>query len=160
LIRAHEVRVIGPDGDQLGILKKADAITAAEELGLDLVEVAGNATPPVCRIMDFGKYKYELSKKAQVARKKQRIILVKEIKVRPKTDIHDLEVKAKHARKFLMEGNKIKVTVRFRGREIVHTDRGNLVLTKLLKMLDDVATVESHPKMEGRTMIMVLAPVA
>ena len=144
----------------MGILKKADAITAAEELGLDLVEVAGNATPPVCRIMDFGKYKYELSKKAQVARKKQKIILVKEIKVRPKTDIHDLEVKAKHARKFLMEGNKIKVTVRFRGREIVHTDRGNLVLTKLLKMLDDVATVESHPKMEGRTMIMILAPVA
>jgi len=160
LIKAHEVRVIGPDGDQLGILKKGDAIAAAEEMGLDLVEVAGNAVPPVCRIMDFGKYKYELSKKAQIARKKQKIILVKEIKVRPKTDIHDLEVKAKHARKFLMEGNKIKVTVRFRGREIVHTDRGNLVLKKLLELLDDVAAVESHPKMEGRTMIMILAPVA
>ncbi|GBE14675.1 translation initiation factor IF-3 [bacterium BMS3Abin14] len=144
----------------MGILKKGDAIAAAEEMGLDLVEVAGNAVPPVCRIMDFGKYKYELSKKAQIARKKQKIILVKEIKVRPKTDIHDLEVKAKHARKFLMEGNKIKVTVRFRGREIVHTDRGNLVLKKLLELLDDVAAVESHPKMEGRTMIMILAPVA
>jgi len=125
---------------------------------LDLVEVASNADPPVCRIMDFGKFKYQQSKKAQIAKKKQKIILVKEIKVRPKTDTHDLEVKAKHARRFLSEGNKIKVTVRFRGREFAHTDRGHIVLNKLLEMLEDVATVEAHPKMEGRIMFMVLAP--
>jgi translation initiation factor IF-3 len=107
--------------------------------------------------MDFGKYKYQQSKKAQIAKKKQKIILVKEIKVRPKTDTHDLEVKAKHARRFLSEGNKIKVTVRFRGREFAHTDRGHIVLNKLLEMLEDVATVEAHPKMEGRIMFMVLA---
>ena len=125
---------------------------------MDLVEVASNADPPVCRIMDFGKFKYQQSKKAQIAKKKQKIILVKEIKVRPKTDTHDLEVKAKHARKFLSEGNKIKVTVRFRGREFAHTERGHIVLNKLLEMLEDVATVEAHPKMEGRIMFMVLAP--
>lgn len=125
---------------------------------MDLVEVASNADPPVCRIMDFGKFKYQQSKKAQVAKKKQKIIQVKEIKVRPKTDVHDLEVKAKHARRFLSEGNKIKVTVRFRGREFAHTDRGHLVLKKLLELLEEDATVESPPKMEGRIMFMVLAP--
>jgi len=122
------------------------------------VEVASNADPPVCRIMDFGKFKYQQSKKAQIAKKKQKTIQVKEIKVRPKTDTHDLEVKAKHARKFLSEGNKIKVTVRFRGREFAHTDRGHIVLKKLLELLDEDATVESPPKMEGRIMFMVLAP--
>ena len=125
---------------------------------MDLVEVASNADPPVCRIMDFGKFKYQQSKKAQIAKKKQKTIQVKEIKVRPKTDIHDLEVKAKHARKFLSEGNKIKVTVRFRGREFAHTDRGHIVLKKLLELLEEDATVESPPKMEGRIMFMVLAP--
>lgn len=125
---------------------------------MDLVEVASNADPPVCRIMDYGKFKYQQSKKAQIARKKQKIILVKEIKIRPKTDMHDLEVKAKHARRFLEEGNKIKVTVRFRGREIVHVDRGQMVLNRLLEILKDDATVESNPKMEGRTMVMVIAP--
>lgn len=125
---------------------------------MDLVEVASNADPPVCRIMDFGKFKYQQSKKAQIAKKKQKIIQVKEIKVRPKTDTHDLEVKAKHARKFLSEGNKIKVTVRFRGREFAHTDRGHIVLKKLLELLEEDATVESPPKMEGRIMFMVLAP--
>lgn len=158
LIKAREVRVIGPEGEQLGILSKEAAIEAAEEIGLDLVEVASNADPPVCRIMDFGKFKYQQSKKAQIAKKKQKIIQVKEIKVRPKTDTHDLEVKAKHARRFLSEGNKIKVTVRFRGREFAHTDRGHLVLNKLLEMLEGEATVESQPKMEGRIMFMVLAP--
>ncbi len=122
------------------------------------MEVASNADPPVCRIMDFGKFKYQQSKKAQIAKKKQKTIQVKEIKVRPKTDTHDLEVKAKHARKFLSEGNKIKVTVRFRGREFAHTDRGHIVLKKLLELLDEDATVESPPKMEGRIMFMVLAP--
>jgi translation initiation factor IF-3 len=158
MITARQLRVIGAEGEQLGILEKHNAIAAAEDLGLDLVEVAPTADPPVCRIMDYGKFKYEQSKKAQVAKKKQRIIQVKEIKVRPKTDSHDLETKAKHARKFLEEGNKIKVTVRFRGREIVHTDRGHLVLKKLMELLTDVAVVEAPAKMEGRNMIMVLAP--
>ncbi len=158
MITAREMRVIGPDGEQLGILEKHNAIAAAEDLGLDLVEVAPNADPPVCRIMDYGKYKYEQSKKAQVAKKHQKIIQVKEIKIRPKTDMHDLETKAKHARRFLSEGNKLKVTVRFRGREIVHIDRGRLVIDKLMEMLEDVATVEAPAKMEGKNMVMVLAP--
>ena len=158
LITAKEVRVIGPEGEQLGILARQDAIDAAEERGLDLVEVASNADPPVCRIMDYGKFKYQQSKKAQLAKKKQKIIQIKEIKVRPKTDSHDLEVKARHAKKFLAEGNKIKVTVRFRGREIVHTDRGHKVLLKLMEILEDDATVEAEAKMEGRNMVMVLAP--
>jgi translation initiation factor IF-3 len=160
MITARQLRVIGAEGEQLGILEKHNAIAAAEDLGLDLVEVAPTADPPVCRIMDYGKFKYEQSKKAQIAKKKQKIIQVKEIKVRPKTDSHDLETKAKHARKFLEEGNKIKVTVRFRGREIVHTDRGHLVLKKLMELLTDVAVVEAPAKMEGRNMIMVLAPAA
>ena len=160
MITARQLRGIGAEGEQLGILEKHNAIAAAEDLGLDLVEVAPTADPPVCRIMDYGKFKYEQSKKAQIAKKKQRIIQIKEIKVRPKTDSHDLETKAKNARKFLSEGNKIKVTVRFRGREIVHTDRGQLVLKKLMELLEDVATVEAPAKMEGRNMIMILAPAA
>ncbi len=160
LISAREIRVIGPEGEQLGILSKEDALKAAEDVGLDLVEVASNADPPVCRIMDYGKFKYEQSKKAQIAKKKQKIIMVKEIKIRPKTDRHDLEVKAKHARRFLDEGNKIKVTVRFRGREIVHANRGQLVLNRLLELLEDVAEIEANPKMEGRTMVMVIGPKA
>jgi len=159
MIDAREVLVIGPEGEQLGVLSKQDALAAAAEAGLDLVEVAPNATPPVCRIMDFGKFKYQQSKKAQLAKKKQKIIQVKEIKVRPKTDDHDLETKAKHARRFLEEGNKIKVTVRFRGREIVHPERGEMVLQKLMTLLEGIATVESPAKMEGRTMVMVVAPV-
>jgi len=159
MIDAREVLVIGPEGEQLGVLSKPDALAAAAEAGLDLVEVAPNATPPVCRIMDFGKFKYQQSKKAQQAKKKQKVIQVKELKVRPKTDEHDLETKAKHARRFLEEGNKIKVTVRFRGREIVHPDRGEMVLKKLMELLQGFATVESPPKMEGRTMVMVVTPV-
>jgi translation initiation factor IF-3 len=160
MITARQLRVIGADGEQLGIMEKHNAIAAAEDLGLDLVEVAPTSDPPVCRIMDYGKFKYEQSKKAQVSKKKQKIIQVKEIKVRPKTDSHDLETKAKHAKRFLSEGNKIKVTVRFRGREIVHTDRGHLVLNKLMELLKEDAVVEAHPKMEGRNMIMILAPTA
>jgi translation initiation factor IF-3 len=160
MITARELRVIGPEGEQLGILEIHFAIAAAEDLGLDLVEVAPTADPPVCRIMDYGKYKYEQSKKAQLAKKNQKIILIKEIKIRPKTDIHDLETKAKHARRFLEEGNKLKITVRFRGREIVHIDRGKLVLEKLMEMLKEVSVVEAPAKMEGRNMVMILAPIA
>jgi translation initiation factor IF-3 len=159
MIDAREVLVIGPEGEQMGVLTKQEALTAAEEAGLDLVEVAPNADPPVCRIMDFGKFKYQQSKKAQIAKKKQKIIQVKEIKVRPKTDDHDLETKAKHARRFLGEGNKLKVTVRFRGREIVHPERGEIILGKLMGLIEDVGTVESRPKMEGRTMVMMVTPI-
>jgi translation initiation factor IF-3 len=159
MIDAREVLVIGPEGEQMGVLTKQDALAAAEEVGLDLVEVAPNADPPVCRIMDFGKFKYQQSKKAQLAKKKQKIIQVKEIKIRPKTDHHDLETKAKHARRFLGEGNKLKVTVRFRGREIVHPERGEIILGKLMELIEDIGTVESTPKMEGRTMVMVVAPI-
>lgn len=158
MIDAREVLVIGPEGEQMGVLTKQEALAAAEEAGLDLVEVAPNADPPVCRIMDFGKFKYQQSKKAQLAKKKQKIIQVKEIKVRPKTDDHDLETKAKHARRFLGEGNKLKVTVRFRGREIVHPERGEIILEKLMGLIEDVGTIEARPKMEGRTMVMVVAP--
>lgn len=160
MISAREVLVIGPEGEQLGVLSKQDALAAAEEVGLDLVEVAPNADPPVCRIMDYGKFKYQQSKKAQIAKKKQKIIQIKEIKVRPKTDMHDLETKAKHARRFLTEGNKIKVTVRFRGREIVHPDRGQIVLERLMELLADAGTIESPAKMEGRNMVMIVAPVS
>ena len=159
MIDAREVLVIGPEGEQMGVLTKQDALAAAEEVGLDLVEVAPNADPPVCRIMDFGKFKYQQSKKAQIAKKKQKIIQVKEIKIRPKTDHHDLETKAKHARRFLDEGNKLKVTVRFRGREIVHPERGEIILGKLMELIEDIGTVESRPKMEGRTMVMIVAPI-
>jgi translation initiation factor IF-3 len=152
------VRVITDDGEQLGILPLEEAIRRAEERGLDLVEVAETASPPVCKIMDFGKYKYQLSKKAQVAKKKQKVIQVKEIKIRPKTDVHDLEVKAGYARRFLEEGNKTKVTVMYRGREIVHADRGHLVLNRLLEKLADVGQVEQEPKLEGRNLTLVLAP--
>jgi translation initiation factor IF-3 len=137
MIDAREVLVIGPEGEQMGVLTKQEALTAAEEAGLDLVEVAPNA---------------------EIAKKKQKIIQVKEIKVRPKTDDHDLETKAKHARKFLGEGNKLKVTVRFRGREIVHPERGEIILQKLLGLIEDVGIIEARPKMEGRTMVMVVAP--
>lgn len=142
----------------MGILSIRDALLAAEEKGLDLVEVASTAAPPVCRIMDFGKFKYQQSKKAQLAKKKQKIILIKEIKVRPKTDHHDLVTKAKHAKRFLSEGNKIKVTVRFRGREIVHAERGQMVLNQLVELLEGSAAVESPAKLEGRNMIMILTP--
>lgn len=158
MIAAREVLVIGPEGEQLGVMSKQDALDAAYDQGLDLVEVASSASPPVCRIMDYGRFKYQQSKKAQVAKKKQKVIQVKEIKIRPKTDRHDLKVKAKHAKRFLSEGNKIKVTVRFRGREIVHPDRGQIVLDQFLEMLEEECVIEQPAKMEGRNMVLVLAP--
>jgi len=136
-----------------------EARRLAEEAGLDLVEVAPNADPPVCRIMDYGKYKYEQSKKAQEAKKRQTIIQVKEIKMRPRTDVHDLNVKKKKIRKFLEAGNKVKVTVRFRGREIVHSNLGLEMLKKIAEEMSDISRPEHMPNMEGGTMCMVLAPV-
>ncbi len=152
------MRVITDDGEQLGILPKDEAIRAAEARSLDLVMVAPTATPPVCKIMDYGKFKYEVAKKAAAARKKQKVIQVKEIKIRPKTDDHDLQVKANYARRFLEEGDKTKVTVMFRGREIVHADRGHMVMKRLVEMLADISQVEQEAKQEGRNITLILAP--
>ena len=158
LIHAREVRVIGADGEQLGILQRNEAIAMAREIGCDLVEVSSNATPPVCRIMDYGKFKYEQQKKKQDAKKRQAVVQVKEIKVRPKTDEHDYETKLKHIRSFLEDGDRCKVTVFFRGREIVHKDRGIEILERIVKDLEDVGKVEQEPRAEGRTLQMLVVP--
>jgi translation initiation factor IF-3 len=158
LIRVPEVRVIGQEGDQFGILLTADALQMAEEQGLDLVEVAPNEKPPVCRIMDFGKYKYQQSKRLQQAKKKQKVILVKEIKLRPKTEEHDYNFKTLHVRRFLQDGHKAKVTIVFRGREMAHTELGRRILDRMAGELEDVSTIEQNPKQEGRNMAMVLSP--
>jgi translation initiation factor IF-3 len=152
------VRVIADDGQQLGIIPTSEALRIAQEKGLDLVEVAPGAEPPVCRIMDFGKFKYQQQKKQQEARKKQTVIQLKEIKVRPKTDEHDYLTKLKHIRRFLEAGDRCKVTVFFRGREIVHKDRGLTILNRIVVDLGELAKTEQEPKSEGRTMTMLLAP--
>lgn len=158
-IYAREVRVIGPDSEQLGILDRNEAIAIAKEHGLDLVEVAATADPPVCRIMDYGKFKYETQKKKQEAKKRQTVVQIKEIKVRPKTDEHDFETKVRHIKRFLEEGDRVKVTVFFRGREIVHKDRGITVLERIILETKDVGKVEQEPKAEGRTLQMLLTPL-
>lgn len=157
-IRISPVRVIGAEGDQLGIMPVEQALAAAEEQGLDLVEVAPTARPPVCRIMDYGKFKYEQARKARQAKKKQHQILVKEVKFRPGIEEHDFEFKVRHARRFLEEGNKVKATMMFRGRQMAHPDLGREVLTRVAQVLEDVGKVESAAAMEGRTMTMIMAP--
>ena len=158
MIRAREVRVIGSDGEQLGILQRNDAIEMAKEAGLDLVEVAATSDPPVCRIMDFGKFRYEQQKKRQEAKKRQTVVQIKEIKVRPKTDDHDYETKLRHIRRFLEAGDRCKITVFFRGREIVHKERGQDILDRVIRDLEDVAKVEQEARAEGRTLQMLLSP--
>lgn len=157
-IRVPRVRLIGPDGDQIGIVEIDEARAFARSRELDLVEVSPNAAPPVCRVLDFGKYKYELSKKAHEARKKQTVIKVKEVKFRLKTDEHDHETKVRNIRKFLDEGNKVKVTMFFRGREIVHNDMGMKILQSVSEEVGESANVEQAPRFEGRAMFMILAP--
>ena len=157
-IRAREVRVIDPDGTQLGVVPIEEALNAAADFGLDLVEVSPNAAPPVCKIMDYGRYKYEQTKKKQEAKKKQSTFQVKEIKVRPKTGDHDLQVKVGHIKKFIGRKDKVKVTVLFRGREITLSDRGRELLQRIATELEEIAVVEQYPKFEGRTMMMVLSP--
>ena len=157
-IRAPQVRCIDPDGEQLGVLDTREAISKAEDFGLDLVEVQPNVDPPVCKILDYGKYKYEAQKRANEARKKQKIIEVKEIKLRPNIDEHDYQVKMRNVVKFLSGGDKVKVTLRFRGREMAHQELGANVLTRVREETEEIAKIESMPKMEGRQMIMVLAP--
>jgi translation initiation factor IF-3 len=159
-IRAREVRVITGEGEQLGILPIGEALRVAQERELDLVEVAPEAVPPVCRIMDFGKYKYQQSRRAKDARKKQTIIQVKEVKMGPKTDEHDFQFKARHVRRFLEDGNKAKVTIRFRGREMAHTELGQKLLNRMSQDMADIASIESFPKLEGRNMVMILTPKA
>ncbi|MFY8095319.1 MAG: translation initiation factor IF-3 [Niveispirillum sp.] len=157
-INVRSVRLVDANGEMVGVVSLRDALYAAEEAGLDLVEVSPNADPPVCKILDYGKYKYEAQKKANEARKKQKIIEVKEIKLRPNIDEHDYEIKMKAMRRFLEEGDKVKVTMRFRGREMAHQDIGMAVLVKVREALDDLGKVEQMPKLEGKQMIMVLAP--
>ncbi|MBA4366461.1 MAG: translation initiation factor IF-3 [Deltaproteobacteria bacterium] len=157
-IRAREVRVIDPDGNQLGVLAIHKALAAAGDFNLDLVEVSPTATPPVCKIMDYGRYKYEITKKQQEAKKKQSSFQVKEIKLRPNTETHDLETKLGHIKKFLGKKDKVKVTVVFRGREITLSQRGRDLLEQIAKETEDLAVVEQYPKFEGRSMIMTLSP--
>lgn len=159
-IRAREVRVIGDDGEQLGILPRNEAMNIAREAGLDLVEVAPNAEPPVCRIMDYGRYRYEEQKKKQEAKKRQVIVQIKEIKLRPKTDEHDYQTKLAHIRRFIEGGDRCKVTIFFRGREIVHKDRGQTMLDRVVEDTRDIAKVEQEARAEGRTLFMMLTPLA
>jgi translation initiation factor IF-3 len=154
------VRVIGPDGDMLGILDTPEAQRIARERGLDLVEVNPKSYPPVCKIMDFGKYKYDEKKKLAEAKKKQVVIGLKEIKLRPKTDEHDLEFKLKHVRRFLEEGNKVKITCRFRGREITHPEAAQKQLDLIAENTKDIGVIETSSRMEGRNMMLILAPQA
>lgn len=153
------MRVIDDEGGQLGVLSISAALAAAAEKGLDLVEVSPGSEPPVCRIMDYGKYKYQQAKRASEAKKKQVRVELKEVKMRPKTDEHDFQFKIKHARRFLEEGNKVKLTIMFRGRENAHPERGMLQLEKAVEALKDVGQVESRPNKMGRFMSMVLGPI-
>ena len=159
-IRAREVRLIDEQGAQVGIVPLRDALSMAEEHGLDLVEVAPTAVPPVCRIMDYGKFRYEQTKKEREARKHQKQAELKEVRLKPKTDDHDLEVKAKQARRFLLAGDKVKFIVRFRGREMAHPDIGREMLEQMAEELRDVGTIEQRPLMEGRALSLLLAPSA
>jgi len=157
-IRASEVRVIGADGEQIGIMPVSEALRIAEDQTLDLVEVSPDANPPVCKIMDHGKFKYEQTKKKQEAKRKQKTTQIKEIKVRPKTDDHDLATKARHIEKFISNNDKVKITLVFRGREVMLREQANAVLEKVVKLTADFAVVEQQPRFEGRVITMLLAP--
>ena len=157
-IRDKEIRVIGPTGDQLGIMSSRDALAKAYDLGLDLVKIAPTATPPVCRIMDYGKFRFEQTKKEKEAKKNQHVTEVKEIRMSPSIDTNDFNVKVKNAMKFLKEGNRVKVTVRFRGREMAHTDIGKTLLAKFSADCAELSSTDKPPKLEGRHMSIFLAP--
>jgi len=157
-IKAASVRVIDSEGKQLGILTLQEALREAGEAGMDLVEVAPNSSPPVCRVMDYGKFRYQQSKKLQVAKKHQATIQLKEIRLRPKMEEHDLQVKLRHIKRFLEENNKVKVTMMFRGREIAYTDIGRRIMDGILSELEESCVIDQHPKLEGRNMVMIVAP--
>ena len=158
-ITAPEVQVIGSDGDNIGILNTNEAISMAKEQGLDLIEIAPNAKPPVCKIIDMGKFKYDAQKKANVAKKKQKIVLLKEIKMRPVTETHDYDFKVKNAKKFIGKGDKVKFTIRFKGRELQHSHLGRELMDKIKVDMEDIGKVELHPKFDGKQMIMVIQPL-
>ena len=158
-ISSPEVQVIGSDGENLGVMSTNEAISIARNQGLDLIEIAPNANPPVCKIMDMGKYKYDAQKKANLAKKKQKIIALKEIKMRPVTETHDYEFKVKNAKKFIDKGDKVKFTIRFKGREMQHSNLGNELMEKIKIDIKDIGKVESQPKLDGKQMIMVIQPI-
>ena len=158
-IVSAEVQVISSDGQNLGILNTQEAITIAKNEGLDLIEIAQNAKPPVCKIMDMGKYKYDLQKKANQAKKKQKTVSLKEIKLRPGTEAHDYNFKIKNAKKFITKGDKVKFTVKFKGREMQHAELGKELMNKIIEETKDIAKVESHPKFEGKQMVMIIQPI-
>jgi translation initiation factor IF-3 len=158
-IRAIDVQVIGSDGNNVGILPLKKAIELAKEEGLDLIEISPNANPPVCKIMDMGKYKYDLQKKTNIAKKKQKVVALKEIKMRPGTDVHDYNFKVKNAKKFLGNKDKVKFTVRFKGREMQHINLGKDLMNRIIEDTKEVGKIETHPKFEGRQMIMIIQPI-
>jgi translation initiation factor IF-3 len=158
-IRAIDVQVIGSDGNNLGILSLKKAVEAAKEEGLDLIEISPNANPPVCKIMDMGKYKYDLQKKTNIAKKKQKVVALKEIKMRPGTDVHDYNFKVKNAKKFLTNKDKVKFTVKFKGREMQHINLGRDLMNRIIEDIKEVGKIETHPKFEGRQMIMIIQPI-
>lgn len=157
-IRVPRVRLIGADGEQVGVVGRDEALRMAMDLELDLVEIVPNADPPVCRIMDFGKFRFEEQKKAHAARKKQKVVEIKELKFRPTTEVGDYEVKLRNLRRFLAEGDRVKITIRFKGREMAHTELGLAMAQRLEGDLKDEVTIEQRPKLEGRQMIMMVAP--
>ena len=158
-ISSPEVQVIASDGENLGVMNTNDAISMAKNQGLDLIEIAPNAKPPVCKIMDMGKFKYDAQKKANLAKKKQKVVLLKEIKMRPVTETHDYEFKVKNAKKFISKGDKVKFTIRFKGRELQHSHLGNELMSKIQEDMKEVGKVEQHPKFDGKQMIMVIQPL-
>lgn len=157
-IRDKEVRVIGANGDQLGVMNSKEALNIAEQNGMDLVKIAPQATPPVCKIMDYGKYKFELAKRDRETKKNQKVVNIKEIRLSPSIDTNDFNTKVNHTLKFLKSGDKVKITVRFRGREVNHSSLGKVLLDKFAEAIEDVAVVEKNAKLEGKNMFMVIAP--
>jgi len=158
-ISSPDVQVIGSEGENLGIINTNEAITMAKNQGLDLIEISPSAKPPVCKIMDMGKFKYDAQKKANVAKKKQKIVLLKEIKMRPVTETHDYDFKVKNAKKFIGKGDKVKFTIRFKGRELQHSHLGRELMDKIKVDMQDIGKVELHPKFDGKQMIMVIQPL-
>ena len=158
-IRALDVQVIGSDGGNLGAMPLNKAIEIAKREGLDLIEISPNANPPVCKIMDMGKYKYDLQKKTNIAKKKQKVVALKEIKMRPGTDVHDYNFKVKNAKKFLTNKDKVKFTVKFKGREMQHINLGKDLMNRIIEDTKEVGKIETHPKFEGRQMIMIIQPI-
>jgi len=157
-IRADEIRLIGAEGENVGVVTPARGMEMADDVGLDLVEISPNASPPVCKIMDFGKFKYETQKRESEARKKQKIIEIKEVKFRPNTDVHDYDVKMRNVVKFLSNGDKVKVTMRFRGREMAHLELGRALLERVADDIIEIGKIDAMPRVEGRQMIMMVSP--